>query len=195
MGKKVFNSEVEENNPIKSEIKGLIEGLNWCIRLNKRKLLVYSDNDTVVSCLRGKTKHQSKELEILTNIISKNRLSILVEKVKNKDGNKYLELSDKLSREVGEETINKIIYEICEDLKKNKEVRKIEVIKLDKSFFELTKKVGKDRSDREEQKRGVPQKNGKTWSEVVRTTLPQKKDESLNMLVQKLIKLINSELK
>jgi len=183
---------LNENNPIRNEIRGLITGLNWCISLNKKKLLVYSDNDTVVSCLRGKTTHESKELEILVNIISKNKLSILVEKVENKDKNKYLELCDSLSRKEGEEKINQKILELCEKIKETGS-KKIEVKKLDEQFLNDLKKKGKERSEWEssKEKRVSPQKNGKSWSEVVSKTLPIKEDVISDVLIKKIIELIN----
>jgi len=88
-----------EDNNNDYEISALLEGIEVLRKLNKKRVLIYVDNDVVLSLLKGKeSKSKSPLVSKVYQFISDNDINFIFEKRINKDKDPYLQMSDGLSR-------------------------------------------------------------------------------------------------
>jgi len=133
-----FKSEKYNNNDW--ELRTLYEGLKIVVKMNKKRVLVNTDNDTVLWLLRNReSKCKSTYVQKKIYFIQENDIKIICNKVINKDNNGLLQVADKLSRNQFEENKNECFELIKKELTGSDEVQiKIdEIEKVIKGFYTL----------------------------------------------------------
>jgi len=110
-------------NTIESEFISLKQGLIHCLYLEKKKLYIYTDNDTVYKLLRDKkVKYKNKIVDDVLSLLQKFNYVGLKFDEKTEVEHKFV---DKLSRE---KTYD--VYSVTSKVKERQVVRKVELIEL-----------------------------------------------------------------